>query len=144
MMPLSPLIGLGTYAIKQWMQSRADQQEREHQEHIRSMASFSAEEDSRVRAQQMDSKEVSFARRTAFIIFTLGIVLPVFAPLVGVQTAIAWHEVNPGFLWMDDVETVRWAVIGDTTLAAMVVPPIIYDLYAMMVGFYYGGRKDKR
>jgi len=96
---------------------------------------------SRAEARSDQSPEASIARRTVIISMTMAlVVVPVMAPLFGIPVAVSWNEIDPGFLWGADREVVKWATYGDPKLATVAVAPVLYDLYAMMIGYYVGGK----
>ena len=112
-----------------------------HEQEMTLRGHFSVEEASRLRAAAIPPKEASVARRFGFMFLTVIIALPVIAPLFGIPSAITYTEIDPGFMFFtDDRETTRLISFGTLDKAVVLVPPIMFDIYAMMVGFYFGGK----
>ena len=140
MIPLSPILSIGTFAVKSLMMIWSKKQSQKHEQAMDNQALLSSVDRSRAQAAAIPNKEASIARRTVLIAMTAGVVImPLLAPLFGLSTAIGWHVVEPGFLWMADKETIEWRQFGDPLTATVVVAPILYDLYGMVIGFYFGG-----
>ena len=141
MIPLSPIIGLGTFVTKAIAMIWLKKNQQRHQESMDNQALLASVDRSRAEARSDQSPEASIARRTVIISMTMAlVVVPVLAPLFGIPVAVSWNEIDPGFLWGADREVVKWATYGDPKLATVAVAPVLYDLYAMMIGYYVGGK----
>ena len=144
MIPLSPLYGVGTFVLKGIFQIWAKKSQEKHEREMAMRGNFTVEEASRLRAGSLPPKEASLARRFGFIFLTVIISLPVISPLFGIPSAITYTEIDPGFLFFtSDREVTRLVTFSTMEAAVVVVPPIIFDIYAMMTGFYFGGKVGK-
>lgn len=142
--PLSPIVGILSYGTKALFQIWTMKQKQKHEEEEWKLKRFGAEQASVEAARANQTEEASIARRFVVMVMTVFLVAaPVILPLFGVSVAVGWHEIEPGFLWIDDQEVVKWRVFGDPLTATVVLIPILFDLYATVVGFYFGGKVGK-
>ena len=111
-----------------------------HQQQMALMQKAGLEYKDRLRASRMTSKGVSFTRRLLAVIFAAALTAPVFYGLLNPDSTISvpqtfldrgiWDFILP---WKNGTEVIKYVEIKAPVLA---VP--IYDICAMIVGFYFG------
>ena len=111
-----------------------------HQQQMALMQKAGLEYKDRLRASRIASKGVSFTRRVLAILFALALTAPVFYGLFYPDSTISvpqtfldkgiWDFILP---WKNGTEITKYVEIKAPVLA---VP--IYDICAMIVGFYFG------
>jgi len=103
------------------------------------MQRFSAEEDSRRRAEggtKEDRQAKRFTRRIIALtaVFTV-LVFPMVAPLFGLNVVTGWTELSGGFWPFTDPEsTMIWHQVS----GGIVVTPLHTHVLMSIIGFYFG------
>lgn len=111
-----------------------------HMQQMALMQKAGLEYKDRLRASRVSDKGVSFTRRLLAILFALALTCPVFYGLLYPDSTISvpqvfldkgmWDYILP---WKNGTEITRYVEIKAPVLA---LP--IYDICAMIVGFYFG------
>jgi hypothetical protein len=111
-----------------------------HQQQMALMQKAGLEYKDRLRASRMTSKGVSFTRRVLAIMFALALTSPIFYGLFYPDSTISvpqtfldkglWDFILP---WREGTKVTEYVEIKAPVLA---VP--IYDICAMIIGFYFG------
>ncbi len=111
-----------------------------HQQQMALMQKAGIEYKDHLRASRMTSKRVSFTRRILAIMFASALTIPVFYGVLYPESTISvpqtyldkgfWDLILP---WKNGTEVTKYVQIKAPVLA---MP--IYDICAMIIGFYFG------
>ena len=111
-----------------------------HQQQMALMEKAGLEFKDKERAATITDKGISFTRRLLAILFALAMVTPVFVTLFNPDATITvpqtildrsfWDYILP---WREGTEVTKYI-----TVKAPILATPIYDICAMIVGFYFG------
>ena len=81
------------------------------------------------------SKEFHFTRRLIAISCVAAIIiLPKILPLFGIDVTIGWTQIESGFwFWSDDETVVKWK-----TMSGLVLTPLDTHVVSSIIGMYFG------
>lgn len=114
--------------------------EMKHQQQMALMQKAGLEYKDRNRAARIKDKGISFTRRVLAFIFAAALTVPVFYGVINPDATISVPEtyIEKGFWdwilpWNQGNEMTRYVEVK-----ALVIATPIYDIAAMIVGFYFG------
>lgn len=118
----------------------AKHMEFKHQQQMALMAKAGLEYKDRNRAGKVTDKGVSFTRRILAFIFAAALTAPVFYGLLNPEATISVPQtfIEKGFWdiilpWKNGHEVTKYVEVK-----ALVIATPIYDICAMIIGFYFG------
>ncbi len=116
-----------------------------HQQQMALMQKAGLEYKDRSRANKINDKGISFTRRTLAFIFAAALTAPIFYGLLHPDATISipqtyiekgfWDWVLP---WKNGTEVTKYIEVK-----ALVIATPIYDICAMIIGFYFGSGGSK-
>jgi hypothetical protein len=111
-----------------------------HQQQMALMAKAGLEYKDRGRANKINDKGIAFTRRILALIFAAALTAPVFYGLMHPDATISVPQtvIDRGFWdfilpWRDGKEITKYVEVR-----ALVIATPIYDICAMIIGFYFG------